>query len=497
MDVVISVAWSQDGARLGTGSLVGRAKVWDAAGCRELLTLRGHTNQVRSVAWSPDGTRLATGSWDGTAKVWETAGGRELLTLKGPAGAVFSVAWSPDGARLATGSSDGTAKVWEAADAAAVQQWARQDRAVHDLLAWRALKDLAIAHTKQGRPEEAAAAFTKLLELAPESHRAVVLMNLAELDQKAGRLDRARHRWAQALEVLTRAVAQRPGDRQPWRALGIVRADLGQPEKAAAAFAKLLELTPDSRAESLWWDPDPAGIGEALAPYDEIFGRVVRARPRDRNLLIARFHYFGRRRRWREAAEMAARIIEVDPEDQYAREYHRALLFFSGDVEGYRRACREAVAGLKERNRKALGLLELLGQFEFPRADATGPPPQNEDESLYRGINDYREGRYAGAIHHLTEVTRLSTHPFKRTLAHLFLAMAHQRLGQVAEARRELDAARPSIDSLGGADLTRDSPGAELMSYLWIEWVFATIVLREAESLILYDPIFPADPFDR
>ena len=35
------------------------------------------------MSWSPDGTRLATGSRDGTAKVWDAAGGRELLTLKG------------------------------------------------------------------------------------------------------------------------------------------------------------------------------------------------------------------------------------------------------------------------------------------------------------------------------------------------------------------------------------------------------------------------------
>jgi hypothetical protein len=98
-----------------------------------MRTLKGHINQVRSVSWSPDGTRLATGSLDGTAKVWDVTGGRELLTLKGHAGEVI-VSWSPDGTRLATAGYDGTAKVWEAAGAAAVQEWARQDRAVQDLL---------------------------------------------------------------------------------------------------------------------------------------------------------------------------------------------------------------------------------------------------------------------------------------------------------------------------------------------------------------------------
>jgi WD40 repeat protein/serine/threonine protein kinase len=127
------VSWSPDGMRLAAGSGDGTAKVWDAASGRELLTLQGHTSSVRSVSWSRDGTRLATGSTDGTAKIWDAAGGRELLTFKGPAGEVI-VAWSPDGRRLATGSEDSTANVWDAADPATMQQWARQDIAVQDLL---------------------------------------------------------------------------------------------------------------------------------------------------------------------------------------------------------------------------------------------------------------------------------------------------------------------------------------------------------------------------
>ena len=137
----------------------------------------------------------------------------------------------------------------------------------------------------------------------------------------------------------------------------------------------------------------------------------------------------------------------------------------------------------------------MLGQFEFPRADEIGPPPQNEWESLYWGINDYREGRYAGAIRQITETARPARHRLVRALSQLFLAMAHQRSGHEAEARRALDAARPLFDFLGRSDLSRDSPRGELMSYGWTEWVIATIVLREAEALIVYDPIFPADVF--
>jgi dipeptidyl aminopeptidase/acylaminoacyl peptidase len=131
---IMSVSWSPDGTRLATGSQDGTAKVWEVAGAREPLTLKGHTRGVFSVSWSPDGTRLATGSQEGTAKVWDAVGGRELLTLTGHTGAVWSVSWSPDGMRLATADDEGTAKVWDAAGAEAVREWARQDRAVQELL---------------------------------------------------------------------------------------------------------------------------------------------------------------------------------------------------------------------------------------------------------------------------------------------------------------------------------------------------------------------------
>jgi WD40 repeat protein len=47
--------------------------VWEAAGGKELLTLKGHNRQISSVAFSPDGRRIVTGSWDRTAKVWKAA----------------------------------------------------------------------------------------------------------------------------------------------------------------------------------------------------------------------------------------------------------------------------------------------------------------------------------------------------------------------------------------------------------------------------------------
>jgi hypothetical protein len=113
-DDVFSVAFSPDGKRVVTGSNDNTAKIWDAANGTELLTLNGHGSGVRSVAFSPDGRRVVTGSFDKTAKLWDGQSGQELLTLKGHADGVFSVAFSPDGRRVVTGGGDKTAKIWDA-----------------------------------------------------------------------------------------------------------------------------------------------------------------------------------------------------------------------------------------------------------------------------------------------------------------------------------------------------------------------------------------------
>ena len=112
---VKEVAFSPDGKRLASTSMDNTVKVWDAQTGQELLSLRsGIRGYMGPVAFSPDGKRLASPGGGGV-KVWDAQTGQELLTLKGannnPAS---SLAFSPDGNRLAIASYNQTVRIWDA-----------------------------------------------------------------------------------------------------------------------------------------------------------------------------------------------------------------------------------------------------------------------------------------------------------------------------------------------------------------------------------------------
>jgi WD40 repeat protein/serine/threonine protein kinase len=113
-DDVHCVAFSPDGGRLATASHDGTAKLWDLSDGRELATfLEGHTDQLNAVAFSPDGKTLATGSDDRLLRLWKVASGQELAALAGHSDDVNTVAFSPDGMILASGGADHLVKLWD------------------------------------------------------------------------------------------------------------------------------------------------------------------------------------------------------------------------------------------------------------------------------------------------------------------------------------------------------------------------------------------------
>ena len=96
------------------------------------------------------------------------------------------------------------------------------------------------------------------------------------------------------------------------------------------------------------------------------------------------------------------------------------------------------------------------------------------------GASLYRAGGFDAAIHQLEETIRLRG-GIHRPEDCVFLAMAHHRQGHRAEAGRWLDR------------LQDHQPSADPNEF-WSE-LEIRLLRSEAEAVILYDPVFPDDPF--
>ena len=109
--------FSPDGRLIATGGANHFVKLLDAFTGREILSLRGHSGDLRAIAFSPDGRRLASAGEDQTIRVWDAETGAELLALKGHTGRVSSLAFSHDGRLLVSSSKDKTVRLWRAVSA--------------------------------------------------------------------------------------------------------------------------------------------------------------------------------------------------------------------------------------------------------------------------------------------------------------------------------------------------------------------------------------------
>jgi WD40 repeat protein len=110
-DLVRSVAYSPDGARIASGSDDKTIRLWSAITFAELGKIEGHSDAVLSVVFAPDGTRIISGSKDHTVRIW-SVNLEHIATIEGHRLPVSSVAISPDGTRIVSGSSDNTILVW-------------------------------------------------------------------------------------------------------------------------------------------------------------------------------------------------------------------------------------------------------------------------------------------------------------------------------------------------------------------------------------------------
>ena len=83
--IIEEITFSPDGKYLITANSEGWKKpiiVWDIETGQELLTMKGHTEQITGFKFSHDGKILATGSLDGTILLWDWERIREKLLIQ-------------------------------------------------------------------------------------------------------------------------------------------------------------------------------------------------------------------------------------------------------------------------------------------------------------------------------------------------------------------------------------------------------------------------------
>jgi WD40 repeat protein len=121
-----AVALSADGRTAATASTDDKVRLWDVATGKKRLTLKwrpappltsewfsgAHSHRVNSVAFSQDGKYILTGSDDRTARLWDAATGQPIEPASEHLHGVLAVAFSPFEGLLATASRDRTARLW-------------------------------------------------------------------------------------------------------------------------------------------------------------------------------------------------------------------------------------------------------------------------------------------------------------------------------------------------------------------------------------------------
>ncbi|KAI8916529.1 WD40-repeat-containing domain protein, partial [Powellomyces hirtus] len=112
---VLTVGWSSDGKKLGSGSADQTARVWtniERTVCRYALELKAHTGDVDQLCWDPTHPeRLATASLDSSIIMWDVrtadkSRAAPYIRKVQTTGENINLCWSPDGRNIAVGNKE-------------------------------------------------------------------------------------------------------------------------------------------------------------------------------------------------------------------------------------------------------------------------------------------------------------------------------------------------------------------------------------------------------
>jgi serine/threonine protein kinase/tetratricopeptide (TPR) repeat protein len=343
------------------------------------------------------------------------------------------------------------------------QYFAGPDRVVDDLLF-----QLSIALRVQGKLSESEAIRREELELERELSGDASpfvdnsLWSLASVLREEGKLEEA--------EILLRD-----------RLAEIRQHGANKPAQLSAPASNL--------ADALIWqhklDEAEQVLSEVLGPESELDSGTV-------ELLRVRGKLRARRGQWEKAIADVRKAKEAKPEDHGLWHELSGLLVAAGQIDNYREHCRQSVARFGTTKdsytaeriaRDCLILPESGVDLEVLQRMTTFAAVTNHNENsrfqLAKGLAEYRQGHFEGAIASIEQVLATDDNRIDRKVeAYMVLAMTHHHLQQIDEARAAF---------AKGSEIERDKmPKLESgdLGDRWQDWVITHALMREARELL-------------
>jgi WD40 repeat protein/Flp pilus assembly protein TadD len=547
-------AISPDGQTLLTAGYDKTARLWKTASGQAIGSPIRHENPVVAGAFSPDSKTVVTGSLgvDNAARLWDAATGQPKGKVLGHEGGVWAVAFSPDGRAFVTGSADRTARLWDAATlqpigrplqfpgivrAVAFRQSGLMivtDSGEHEVRLWDGATGRPIGNPMKHQRDLGALAispdgrmlltgswdrFARLWDIAtgqrlgkPMEHGDNVVAVALSPDGRtmltscynsstvrrwdvSAPLPADLPRLTAWVETITGLALDEQGsvqtiDNEAWRKQRDRLAELGGPPPGDAT--RLLD--------PILFSNEPAARAYSLvkrgrwAEAEAAFSKAIAARPFSRDVWMARGQFHLLRADPGSAAADLADFVRLQPREWWARRFQILSLAAAGDRDGVRRAIADLLDQFRDTtspegaNALAWWCCATPDSIADPKAlvrlaeiavqGTTGTEKANVLNTL--GAALYRAGRFDAAIRRIEEAIQLrggASVPEDWA----FLAMAHFRLGHRDLARHWLDR-------------FRDRPPNPAPDRMWDE-LEIRLMRGEAEALILYDPVFPSNPF--
>lgn len=521
------VKFSPDGTRLASGdNSDGWVHVWDAATGAPVGERWLAGGKVKGLTFDPVGDRLLTYTEEGTARVWSVATGRPVTPPMRHGGPINDACFDASGKLVLTAAFDQTARAWHAATGVPATP-PLQHPLTHVFRVVAGTKPGLVYTTDRVRryawnvaPEErpveelslsydwlAASrldASGDVVELpwvqAPEHLEALMTAHPKNwsLHFRRGLIHMEKEEWEAARDQFSQALALGSDDQDVWEHRGLAEANLGHVEKALADFGRAVER--GGRSIGLLRGRGDAfrqrgEFAQAAKCYDEVLTQFA-LRWQDWH---ARGFCYASLGEWKKALADYQKALEIEGNEP-SLHYQMSMLYLAqGDAASYHQACGKlraqfAAAASPETAYWIVWACSLDAQgrvdeslLELARKCASGADAANPTRLTALGAILYRAGQFDEAVTTLSKAVAAfpagksapagAGQLLSPSYASLYLAMAHARKQEAAEARSWLTQARTAAKK----DLQPD-PGTPPTP--WNRLLTVKRLLQEAETVV-------------